>query len=488
MFYKFAFMTETLTHYLNNAWVYWTLTTLYVLTILSTVGVVISENRNPVKSLAWVTVLLVVPIVGLALYILFGRSIKNKRLISKRNRRKLKRHETARAFDPSRHNLSDESVQQIKLGQSLMSSPYYDGNSVELFNNGTDKFERLLADIASARKFIYLQYYILLDDKIGSRIADALIERARAGVRIKIIYDHVGSIKTSRKYFRRLAEAGIEVYPFFKVTFPFLGSRINWRNHRKIVIIDSKIGYIGGMNIADRYVDGGESGVWRDAHLRISGPILRSLNHAFAYDWNLMGRPVPDEFNPAEIETSPDNVGMQLVTAGPNGQWSNIALIFLKAIGNAKRRVYLQTPYFLPTEGLLRALQAAALSKIDVRIMIPRHPDSMLLRYASRSYVKECLQAGIKIYFYEKGMLHSKLLIVDDEFTTVGSTNFDFRSFEHNFESNLFVYSKEFNAILTEQFLRDQNDSTRILPYDWANRPLPSKIKESLMRPLAPIL
>lgn len=482
-------MGETFSEYLNLNWVYWTLTAVYVVTILSIVGVVISENRNPVKSLAWVTVLLVVPFFGIVLYILFGRSIKNKRFITKRNRRKLKRHESAKAFNPASHKLTEGSAQQIKLGQSLMSSPYYSGNSVELFNNGSDKFKALIKDIRQSRHYIYLQYYIFMDDAIGNQVAEALIKKAKEGVKVKVIYDHVGSIKTSNKFFKRMTDAGIEIYPFFKVHFPFLGSRINWRNHRKIVIIDGKVGYIGGMNIADRYIDGGKSyAYWRDAHLRVAGPILKSLNHSFATDWNLVGQPVPEEYSAEEITETADNIGMQMVTSGPNNQWSNIALMLLKAVGNANKRIYLQTPYFLPTEGLLRALQAAALSKIDVRIMMPAEPDSVLLRYASRSYIKECLQAGIKFYLYKKGMLHSKLMIVDDEFVTVGSANFDFRSFEHNFEGNLFIYSKDFNERLTEQFLADQADSERVLPYEWAHRPFWSKTKESIMRPLAPIL
>lgn len=461
----------------------------YVITILSIVGLVISENRNPVKSLAWVTVLLVVPVFGLILYILFGRSIKNKRFITKRNRRKLKRHETAKAFNASNHSLSAESAQLIRLGQSLMSSPFYEGNDVKMFNNGADKFKSLIDDINNAKSYIYLLYYIFLDDATGRSIADALIRKAKEGVKVKIIYDHVGSINTSGKFFRRLQDAGIEIYPFFKVHFPFLGSRINWRNHRKIAIIDGRVGYIGGMNIADRYINGGDKyDFWRDAHLRVTGPILRSLNHAFSTDWNLIGQPVPEEFSPDHIEYKPDGVGMQLVTSGPNNQWSNISLILLKAIGSAKRRIYLQTPYFLPTEGLLRALQAAALAKIDVRIMMPANPDSILLRYASRSYIKESLQSGIKFYLYNRGMLHSKLMIVDDEFVTIGSANFDFRSFEHNFEANLFVYSREFNEKATAQFLSDMADSTRVLPYDWLHRPFSSKLKESIMRPLAPIL
>ncbi len=482
-------MTETLSD-INFSWIYWVLMTAYAITIFSIIGVVVSENRNPVKTLAWVTVLLVVPAVGLVLYFLFGRSIKNKRFISRRNRRKLKKHEPAKPFVRSRyHQLTDESAQQIRLGQSLIGAPYYEGNSAQLFNNGSDKFKALFDDIENAKKYVYLQYFIFENDKIGNSLADLLIKKAGQGLDIKIIYDHVGSFKTPHRFFKRMRRAGIEAYPFFKVTFPFFGSRINWRNHRKICLIDGKIGYIGGMNIADRYIDGGNYPTWRDLHIRVTGPILKSLNHSFATDWNFMGRPIP-EGTAHDIEHTPasQNIGMQLIVSGPTGRWSNFVLMFLKAISNAKHSIFIQTPYFIPNESLLSALQAAALAKIDVRIMMPRKTDSALLRYASYSYIRECLAAGIKVYLYDKGMLHSKAIVIDDDFSTVGSVNFDFRSFEHNFESNLFIYSKDFNAQMTEQFISDMNDSTRVLPYDWKHRPRMQRAVESFMRLFAPIL
>ncbi len=481
-------MSETINQYINMTWVYWALWIVYGVTILSVVLVVLSENRNPVKSLAWITVLLLLPAVGLILYFLFGRSIKNKRFISRRNRRRLKKHEQAKAFNAEASGLSVENAQQVKLGQSLMGAPYYGANNARIFDNGKEKFDMLLQDMRRARHFIYLQYYIFEDDKIGNAVADILISKAKSGVKVKVIYDHLGNFKVKRKFYRRMREAGVEVYPFFKISILHLGARINWRNHRKLCLIDGKVGYLGGMNVADRYIDGGKFEVWRDIHLRVTGPILRSFNHSFCYDWNLMGRPIPDDFASVEVKPTEKNIGMQLITSGPTGQWGNISLVFLKAIGNAKKSIYLQTPYFLPTEGLLRALQAAALSKIDVRLMIPRRSDSAMLRHASFSYIRDCLRAGIKVYLYELGMLHGKVIIVDDDFVTVGSTNFDFRSFEHNFEANLFIYSKEFNARMTDIFMRDLEDSTRVLPYDWEHRPRRDKMKQSVMRLFSPIL
>ena len=472
---------------LYNPWVTWTLTAIYTLSVIFTLGVILSENRNPVKSLAWVTVLVFMPVAGVVIYIFFGRSIKNKRMISRRNRRRLKRAEHSRPIDVNRLPFSDDTIREAHLARSLTGTNYYAGNDITLFTNGTAKFSALERDLRAAKKYINIQYYIFADDRIGRRIRDILVERARAGVKVRVIYDHVGSIHTSSSFFRQMRAAGIEVYPFFKVTFRILGTRINWRNHRKICVIDGRTGYIGGMNIADRYIDGGKKfDEWHDSHIRIVGPAVSALQSSFAVDWNFMGRPLIEDPVP-ESETAGD-IGAQMITSGPTSQWSNVEFMFHKAIASAKKRIYIQTPYFLPTEGLLKALQTAALSRVDVRIMLPKRSDSRMLRHASFSYITECLRAGIKIYLFEPGMLHAKNIVIDDELSSVGSTNFDFRSFEHNFEANLFLYSTEFNRRMTDIFLSDQRRCVRIIPSAWAHRPRATKAAESILRLLAPIL
>ena len=473
--------------YITNSWVEWSLVILYWTTIIATIAVVVSENRNPVKSLAWVTVLLVVPMIGIVLYVVFGRNIQNKRIISRRNRRKLRRMGTPASASGSAQ-VAESTVSNIKLANSLGASPVYTGNALNIYDTGCDKFEALLEDIARAKQYIHIQYYIVADDHIGSRVMEALCERARAGVRVRMIYDHVGSFKLSRRSLRRLREAGVEVYPFFTVTFPTFGTRINWRNHRKIAIIDGEVGYIGGMNVADRYIDGGRLfSLWRDLHLRVKGPAVAALECSFAIDWHFMGHSLLDE----KVESAPvegSDIGIQLLTGGPTTQWMNITMMFQHLISTARKCVYVLTPYFIPTEGLLQALQIAALSRVDVRLLLPRRSDSDMLRWASSSYVRECLQAGIKVYFYEPGMLHSKAVIIDDDICSVGSANFDCRSFEHNFEANMLIYSRDFNARLKERFYAYLRESTRIQPREWASRPLPEKALESFMRLFSPIL
>lgn len=473
------------------SWLYFALVTGYTLTIIGIIVVVLSENRSPVKSLAWVTVLLLLPALGIVLYVVFGRSIKNTRMISRRNRRRLRRKEDgSRRLKAARLHLAEESRQLIKLTRSISGSAIYVGGEVRPFTTAKEKFAFLLQDIENAKKYVNIQYYIIADDNIGNQIKDALIKKARTGVTVRMIYDHVGSFKVKKAFFREMKNAGVQAYPFFKVVFPPFGTRINWRNHRKICVIDGEIGYIGGMNIADRYITGGKFRSWRDTHIRITGSAVSALQYSFAVDWNFMGQPLIEDEAPhvPMIRHTPEANVMQLITSGPTSQWTNVAILFSRAIASAHKRVFIQTPYFLPTEGLLKDLQGAALSGVDVRIMIPAKSDAKMLTAASDSYIEECLQAGIKIYLYQAGMLHAKTMIVDDEFVSVGSTNFDFRSFEHNFEANMQVYSRKFNAEMSEYFFSDLDFCTRINLSDWRKRPRSKKAIESITRLLSPIL
>lgn len=488
-------MFENLSNFAASGWIPELIMWIAIASTIITIGVILSENRNPVRSLAWVTVLLLLPVFGLILYIFFGRNIKNTRMISRNARRRIHRRWKIHA-EPKDYALSPESLQQINLGRSLTGEPFCPANSVEVFTDGRSKFESLCEDLKAACQSINIQYYIIADDNCGRRLADILIERARAGVSVRLIYDHVGSLSTSSKYFRRLTDAGVEVIPFFKVSFPLLGTRINWRNHRKIAVIDERVAYIGGMNIADRYIDGGKKfGVWRDTHLRIIGPAVSAIQYSFAVDWNFAGGGLIEDtpgtdaahFKP-HFRQAVSSVCAQLLTSGPTGQWSNIAMAFHKAIANARRRVYIQTPYFLPTEALLKALQSAALAHVDVRIMIPQRSDSAMLTHASNSYIAECLRAGIKIYLYKPGMMHAKMIIVDDELVSIGSTNFDFRSFDYNFEANLFMFSKELNDRMTDVFRNDQKDCERVIAAEWRRRPRFQKACESVVRLFSPIL
>jgi hypothetical protein len=461
----------------------------YFATIVSCVVVVLRENRNPIRSISWVVALIFLPVAGLVFYLFFGRSLKGLHMVSRSGRRRLLHDRRPMKVDMDSLDLSPQSRQLVKLANSVGHSPMTLDNNIEIFIDGRSKFTVLERDLRGARKSIYIEYYIIEDDVIGNRIADILIEKAREGLDVKLLYDHVGSFSAKNSFFNRMRQAGVETHPFFKVTFPQLANRINWRNHRKIVVIDGAIGYIGGMNIADRYA-GGAAGEkpWRDTHFRVTGGIISSLLYSFAVDWNFQN-PSATLIN-LETAENPlkNNTGIQLVTCGPNGEWDNLSLCFLQAISNAKRSIFIQTPYFLPTDTLLHALELASLSKVDVRIMIPRECDSRMLQYASRSYVTRCLKAGIKVYEYLPGMIHSKTMTVDTEFSTGGSTNFDFRSFENNFECNLLIYDSEVNREMRDIFFSDLRHCRKIVWNEWRKRPLWQRGLESIIRLFSPIL
>ncbi|MDE5843694.1 MAG: cardiolipin synthase [Muribaculaceae bacterium] len=462
----------------------------YFVIVISCVIVVLSENRNPIRSLAWIIALVALPGVGLIFYLFFGRSLRGHQLISRHNKRKLLHNSNPKSANLARLPITDAAKQLIKLAYSLTHSPLCVNNRIEIFTTGREKFRSFIDDLKRARRQIYIQYYIFSDDSLGMEIADILIAKAQEGVSVKVLYDHVGSFSASNSFFKKMKQGGVDIHPFFRVTFPQLANRINWRNHRKIVIIDNSIAYIGGMNIARRYVDGMKDGsAWRDTHFRLEGQIVQPLLYSFAVDWYFLKSPdysINTQYIPSrEIH---NECGMQLVTSGPIDSWNNLSLCFLKAISSARRSIYIQTPYFLPTDNLLNALEAAALSNVDVRIMIPAKCDSILLQLASYSYVSRCLKAGIKVYRYRPGMLHAKAMTIDDDFSTAGSTNFDFRSFENNFEANLLIYDHEVNARMRDIFFADLKNCDKINCSVWNKRPFPQRILESLVRLFAPIL
>lgn len=470
--------------------VYSILMVLYVLTVLTVIIVVLSENRNPVKSMAWVLVLVLLPVLGLVIYLIFGRSLKGMSLISRSHLRELRLMNDFPDVTDYGKGLSDDSRQIISLVNKLVGPHLFVGNDIDVFTTGRDKFEALKRDIREAREYIHVQYFIIENDKTGAELIQLLIDKAREGVCVRVLYDYVGSFYMSARVLKQMRAAGIEVHPFLELTFTQFALRVNWRNHRKIVVIDGRVGYMGGMNIADRYVTGDKKWLpWRDTHLRIVGEAVAALQYSFAIDWdftthNLLASPAIH--NDRTIDR-PDYL-VQMMSSGPTNRWNNISFVFFKAITLAKRCVYIQTPYFLPSDSLLKALQSVALAGVDVRLMIPRQSDSAMLRLATGSYIKECLLSGIKIYLYEATIIHAKVLIVDDEFVTTGSTNFDFRSFEHNFEFNSLVYGKEFNQKMKATFEADMEHCTRLTLAKWKQRPLIQKALESIVRLISPIL
>lgn len=460
---------------------------LYMLTVIGIILVIITDNRNPLKSLPWVLVLLLAPIVGLVFYFFFGQNLSKRRIISRRTRRRI----TMQLQANECADTPDIPCEWQPLGELLMHTQQavpLCGSIITPYTEGAAKIEALLEDIARAKHHIHLQYYILCDDHTGCRLRDALVAKAREGIEVRVLYDDVGCNGVKKAFFESMRAAGIEVYAFLHVKFPRFTSKVNYRNHRKIVVIDGKVGYIGGMNIADRYVQGTSWGVWRDTHFRIEGRGVAGLQVSFLSDWSATtkvhlgsGRYYP------VVAPDTDNV-MQILPSGPFGKWRVLLQADSFAIANAKCRVWIQTPYYLPSDLLNTALQTAALGGIDVRLMLPARSDSKVVDLATRSFLDDMLKAGVKIYFYEAGFLHSKLLIVDDVLTVIGSANMDFRSFEHNFEVSAFVYDREFSARMAAIFCADQDHCCLLTPAQWFRRPRRQRIGESFMRLFSPLL
>ena len=347
---------------------------------------------------------------------------------------------------------------------------------------------RLLAEIARAKHHIHIQYYIFCDDETGRRLRDALVEKVRQGVEVRILYDDVGCSGVKKSFFEGMRREGIEAFAFLHVKFPLFTSKVNYRNHRKIAVIDGCVGFIGGMNIADRYVRGTEWGSWRDTHFRIEGSGAAGLQASFLSDWSATTKRhiAGAEYYPA-AERHTDDI-LQIVPSGPFGKWRALLQADSYAVSNARKRIWIQTPYYLPSDVLNSALQVAALAGIDVRLMLPTRSDSKVVDLASHSYLDDMMKAGVKILFYKPGFLHSKLLIIDNSLTVIGSANMDFRSFEHNFEVNAFVYDREFTARMAGVFEDDASRCHALTPGEWFNRPRPRRWAESLMRVFSPLL
>lgn len=461
---------------------------LYMVTIIGLILVIIAENRNPLKTIPWVIVLLLAPGVGLIFYLFFGQDNRKQRIIKRRTYKRLIQHPRTGKIPADRCRVPGPYRGLSILLNRTRNAPLRYGSQIEVYTSGREKFKALFDDIRQARHHIHIQYYIFADDETGGALRDLLVEKAREGVRVRVLYDDVGCWNVPNRFFREMKQAGIEVYPFLRVAFPLLTSKVNYRNHRKIVVIDGRVGYMGGMNVADRYVKGVAWGAWRDLHFRITGKGVYGLQTAFLVDWYVVSKQVLSgkEFYPALPVLT--NTIMQVVTSGPVTPWRVLSQAEIYIITNAKQYVYIQTPYFLPTEGLNQALQIAARGGVDVRIMIPQHSDTRMAHLATRSFLAEMIRAGVKIYFYQAGFLHSKLILSDDMVSCIGSANMDFRSLEHNFEVNAFVYQREFALQMKKIFLHDTENSQRILPAAWLKRPLRKRFSESFMRLFSPLL
>lgn len=460
----------------------------YLAVILFTIVIVLLDNRNPVKTMAWVLVLVFLPVVGLAFYFFFGRNTRKERLISKKGFSRLSKRPMAEY--QAQEALGDFTGrnQLIPFFHRVSNALPFEGNDVQVFTDGYSMYQELFRRIAKAKHHIHLEFYIFENDAVGRLLRDLLIDKAREGVSVRLLYDDVGCWDVNPMFYDEMLCEGIEVRSFLKVRFPQFTSKVNYRNHRKLAIIDGKVGFIGGMNIALRYLKGVPWGMWRDTHICLKGKAVYGIQTAFLTDWFAVDRTL---LTSAQYFPKMDTVGTsvaQIVTSDPVGEWHDIMLGLVKAISCAQRYIYVETPYFLPTEQVMAAFQTAALSGVDVRLMIPKKADAFITHKGTMSYLDELMKSGVKVYFYRAGFLHSKLWVADDEWASVGSTNLDFRSFEHNFEANAFFYDEKTVCAMKEIFLEDMKKCMTLSQKIWDKRSFKNKIVESVVRLLAPLL
>lgn len=457
------------------------------------------ERRNIAATWAWLMVLLFLPGVGFILYLVFGQKLSKKKLY------RLKEGEFSHfraAVDKQKQvlekgdfNVNDPAMERhrdmIYMNVVSDGAYYTQDNSVQVFFEGHSLFDAMFKQIEEAREHVHLLYYIIRNDELGKKLVDLLVKKAEQGVEVRLLYDAVGSTGIPSRLFRPLIAAGGEVVSFFPSSIPFLNFRVNFRNHRKLTIVDGKVGFIGGFNIGDEYLGKDKKlGYWRDTHLQMEGKAVYMLQARFFLDWNLSAPKRMQEsfaYFP-EMNEPKGDIGLQIVSSGPNSEKQQIKHAYLKMIYKARKRIYVQTPYFIPDDSMLTALKMAAMSGVDVRVMVPGRPDHLMVFWATHSYLGELLKSGVRCFLYEKGFMHAKTMVVDTQLSSVGTANVDIRSFKLNFETNAFLYDTQMAQQLEDLFMMDLEDCREMTVEEYLNRPMRSRMQESLTRLLSPIL
>ena len=460
---------------------YWAIIVLVIIRVML-------RNHDSVKTLAWIMVFIFIPFLGLVLYFFFGRDTRKKRLASKRLLSQIKQHSTLKVAGSTKSDIRPEYQSLVTFFENSSSVPLLSFDEAEVISDTQLFAERLFEIISAAKDHIHLQFYIIEDDEFGCRLRDALVEKAKQGVEVRVIYDSVGCWKVSNRFFESMRRAGVHVEAFLKVYFPLLSNRVNYRNHRKVVVVDGKVGLVGGCNIADRYLKGIKGGCWRDTMLLLRGVAVNGLQASFLLDWYFANRTLVNGKRYFPVSDGNKKSFVQVVTSNPVGEIRAIISGYIKILSQAKGYVYLQTPYFMPDEAFLQALKNAALSGVDVKLMIPEHSDSVIADYASMSYLGALLNSGVKVYLYRSGVLHSKTVVCDDYLSSVGSTNLDFRSFFYNFEVSAFVYDKAVALNLKESFLNDLKQCRQLTTNEYRKRSFFKRCVESFIKLFSPLL
>lgn len=464
-------------------------TILTVLEIVYVVGLstwILLEKRSPVATVAWIVSLLALPYVGFVVFYFLGpRRLRRKRLRHARARAASRAVEAAPSDDEDEGALATE-VQRLAVRAG--GSPLATASCVELFHDAESCLSDIARAIDGAKHHVHVAYYILEPGESGTRLRDLLVKKAREGVTVRVLVDAVGSASISRRWLRPLRAAGGYFAFFNPVRFARLRSRLNFRNHRKIVVVDGSVAFTGGVNISDEYLPGRATAPWRDTHLRVEGNVVRWLQLVFFEDWHFATTYVPQEPEYFPPRTSGCEERTQIVAGGPDRDWESIKLVYFTAITQAHDRVWIATPYFVPDDAMLAAITSAAMRGVDVRILVPKASDSRVVTAAARSYYDEILRAGVRIFEYAPAMMHAKTLVVDDAFAAVGTPNFDNRSFRLNFEVTCLCYGERVAGELAEQFERDLAASHEVTAASRRATPRVERVAEASARVLSPLL
>ncbi len=470
---------------------------IYIVNICMAMIVIFLERKDPTATLAWVLVLLVFPGVGFFLYLLLSQNFSRKQLFNM----KIHARKTfgdylevqREMFDSELLVFNDKNIENykdlIKMNLFYHGFSYTQNNEVTIYTDGEKKFEALFEAIEKAKNHVHMEYYIIRNDDLGNKLLNLLVKKASEGVEVRLLFDSVGGRQITKEKIKKLKNLGVKVAVFFDSSLP-VNFKINYRNHRKIVVIDGITGFVGGFNVGDEYLGLNKKiGYWRDTHIRIRGDAAIDLQNRFFLDWSHASKEdilfLPEYF--------PDNgirgkVGIQIISSGPDNSDEAIKSNYVKMINSAKKSILIQTPYFVPDASVLEAIKIAAMSGVDVRIMIPCKPDHPFVYWATYWYCGGLLRYGVKVYTYEYGFLHAKTMVIDGTIASVGTANFDVRSFKLNFECNGIIYDTETSSMLHAIFMEDLNYSTELTRELYLERGMVIRFKESVCRLLAPLL
>lgn len=467
----------------------------YLINIIIALTIALMEKRDISAAWAWLFVMLLLPGIGFIIYLFFGWKLNQRQIFDLKAQKRLGISDMAeyQKRNPKNKptldtNLENDLVQMfLNTDNAILTTK----NDLKIFTDGHEKFNSLFEDLKKAKHHINIEYFTIYDDQLGKKLRKILVQKAREGVQVRVLYDLFGSKGSKQKFFKELIQAGGEVTPFMKSKLGYYSFRINFRNHRKIVVIDGSVGYIGGFNIGDQYLGRNKRfGNWRDTHLRLEGSVVLQLQSRFFMDWNASAKRQKVQFSLDYFPQSnvQNNIPMQIVSSGPENDVQKIKQGYIKMIMGAKHSIWIETPYFIPDDALMEALLIAIRSGIEVRIVIPQMPDHPFVYRATEYYVQQLLKAGARIYSYQNGFMHAKTIVVDNMITSVGSANWDIRSFKLNFEANTFMYDPKVAEQIIATIKNDLKDARELDEEYFKQQSSWKKFRQLASRLISPIL